>query len=105
MWVALLSKAPKGNGIGATGSKTHPRILEPLFFSAQYASKNPGLVLRPLCPYTVALRVVAYMLGYATAPCDVRFGFAAGCHASAGRIGAASTIIYYTTVYYDYSMI
>ena len=50
-----LSNAPKGNGKGATGSKNPPRILEPLLFSARYGSKNSGLVLRPLCPYTVAL--------------------------------------------------
>ena len=56
---AHISEAPKGNGIGATGSKTPPRILEPLFFSARHGSKNIGLVLRPLCPYTVALRGVA----------------------------------------------
>ena len=37
-----LSKAPKGNAIGAAGSK------------------NLGLVLRPLCSYTVALGGVAY---------------------------------------------
>ena len=58
------SKAPKGNGIGATGSKNLGLVLrpacmlEPLFFSARHGSKNLGLVLRPLCPYTVALRGV-----------------------------------------------
>ena len=57
------SKAPKGNGTGATGSKNLPRILELLFFSARHGSKNLGLVLRPLCPYTVALRGVAYRWG------------------------------------------
>ena len=31
-----------------------------MFFSALHGSKNPGLVLRPLCPYTVALRGVAH---------------------------------------------
>ena len=46
----LFSKALKGNGIGAA------------FFSARHGSKNPGLVLRPLCPYTVALRGVTYTL-------------------------------------------
>ena len=56
----LLSNAPKGNGIGATGSK-NPRALEPLFFSARHGSKNLGLVLIPLCPYTIALRGVAYL--------------------------------------------
>ena len=62
--ILIFSRAPEGNGIGATGSKTPPhRMLEPLFFSAQYGSKNPGLVLRPICHYTVALRGVAYIWG------------------------------------------
>ena len=54
------SKAPKGNGIGATGSKNLLAKENPCFSSARHGSKNLGLVLRPLCPYTVALRGVAY---------------------------------------------
>ena len=50
---------PKVNGLGAAGSKSPPCILEPLFFSARRGSKNSGFVLRPLCPYTVALTGVA----------------------------------------------
>ena len=37
-----------------------PCMLEPLFFSAQYGSKNPGFVLRPLYPYAIASLGVAY---------------------------------------------
>ena len=53
-----VSKAPKGNGIVATGLRT-PVHIRTLFFSARHGSKNLGLVLGPLCPYTVALRDVA----------------------------------------------
>ena len=31
-----------------------PCILEPLVFSVQHGSKNPGFVLRPLSPYAIA---------------------------------------------------
>ena len=52
------SKDPQGNERGAMGSK-NPLTLEPLFFSAQHGSKNPGFVLRPLSPCAIALLGVA----------------------------------------------
>ena len=54
------SKAPQGSARGAMGSKNPPCILEPLFFSAQHCSQNPGFVLRPRSPCAIALLGVAY---------------------------------------------
>ena len=54
-----VNKAPKGNGIGATGSKNPRAYQSPCFSLLGVVLRIWVLVLRPLCPYTVALRGVA----------------------------------------------
>jgi hypothetical protein len=48
--LASFSKAPQGSERGAMGSRDPPLVSEPLLFSAQHGSKNPGLPLRPISP-------------------------------------------------------
>ena len=40
-----------------------PLRIRTLVFSARHGSKNPGFVLRPLCPYAIASLGVAYLRG------------------------------------------